>query len=165
MSNALASRQGALNPLKVVDPKSVLQRVLNEESTKDIAKSFGVTRSALNQWLLETAETEWKAAQVARAYKRKEEAEDEFDSISARIANADKEERDRLTLTLSLAREKLKAAQWDLERVCKRIYGQDVTPDHLGRINIVINTGSAPLDVVGEQVIDGQTEAKDLIGK
>jgi transposase len=156
VSTALANKQGALNPLKAVDPKDVLNRVLNEESTKDIAKDLGVTRSALNQWLLATAETEWKTAQVIRAARRKEEAEDQFDTIQAKIEAADKEERDRLTLSLSLAREKLKAAQWDLERVCRRIYGQDQPPDNAGRLSITLNIsgGSATNAVHNGTIVD-----------
>jgi hypothetical protein len=130
MSTALASIQGALNPLKAANPNDVLNRVLNEESTKDIAASLGVTRSALNQWLLSTAEEQWKAAQVIRAYKRKEEAEDEMDTAQD-------------ALSLARAEKRLKAAQWDLERVCRRIYGQDVTPDQLGRVSITLNISGA----------------------
>jgi hypothetical protein len=115
MTNALASKQGALNPLKAANPNEVLQRVINEESTKDIAASFGVTRSALNYWLIEHCDKEWKAAQYIRAAKRKEDAEDEMDTASD-------------AFTLARAREKLRAAQWDLERVCRRIYGQDAPP-------------------------------------
>lgn len=141
-----------LPALRDTDPKLILQRYLSDESTKDIAKDYGVTRQALGQYLLKTAETEWREAQVARAISRKESAEDSLDEISTKIASADKEERDRLTLTLSLARERLKAAQWDLERVCRRIYGQDVTPDQLGRVSITLNIGGRePLDVVAEQ--------------
>jgi predicted DNA-binding protein YlxM (UPF0122 family) len=130
-----------LPALRDTDPKLILQRYLSDESTKDIAKSYGVTRQALGQHLLKHAEAEWKEAQVARAISRKESAEDALDEISAKIEGADKEERDRLTLTVSLARERLKAAQWDLERVCRRIYGQDVTPDQLGRVSITLNIG------------------------
>ena len=159
MSTALASAKGALNPLKSADVGDVLTRVLNEESTKDIAASYGVTRSALNQWLLAHAEQEWKTVQVVRASKRKEECEDEFDRISQAIAAADKEERDRLTLSLSLAREKLKAAQWDLERVCRRIYGQEAQQDGVGRVSITLNIGersatSATYTQDGAQVPD-----------
>ena len=126
MSNALASKQGALNPLKAVDPKDVLNRVLNEESTRDIAASLGVTRSALNQWLLNTSETEWRATQVARAYRRKEEAEDEMDCAQD-------------ALSLARAEKRLRAAQWDLERVCRRIYGQDQPPSGVAGVQININ--------------------------
>ena len=140
MSTALASQQGALNPLKAASAKDVLARVLNEESTKDIAASFGVTRSALNQWLLETAETEWKAAQVARAYKRKEEAEDEMDCATD-------------ALSLARARERLKAAQWDLERVCRRIYGQDQPANAHAAVQINIGIRRDAAQVIDAQVI------------
>jgi predicted transcriptional regulator len=141
-----------LPALRETDPKLILQRYLSDESTKDIAASFGVTRQALGQYLLKTAESEWREAQVARAIARKESAEDNLDAIESKIEGADKEERDRLTLRVSLARERLKSAQWDLERVCRRIYGQDVTPDQLGRVSITLNIGGRePLDVVAEQ--------------
>jgi hypothetical protein len=148
-----------LPALRGADPKTILARYLSDESTKVIAADYGVTRQALGQFLLKHAETEWKEAQVARAISRKEQAEDDMDSIGAKIEAADKEERDRLTLTLSLARERLKAAQWDLERVCRRIYGQDVTPDQLGRVSITLNIGQKPLDVVGELVPDAISKA------
>jgi hypothetical protein len=141
-----------LPALRDQDPKTILARYLSDESTKDIAKCYGVTRQALGQFLLKHAETEWKEAQVARAIARKESAEDDLEAIRAKIEGADREERERLALTVSLARERLKSAQWDLERVCRRIYGQDVSPDQLGRINITLNIGDKPLDVVGEQV-------------
>lgn len=57
------------------------------------------------------------------------------------IAKADKEDRDRLQLSLAHARERLRAAQWDLERVCKRIYGQDQLPSSV--VPIQINIGIA----------------------
>jgi predicted DNA-binding protein YlxM (UPF0122 family) len=139
-----------LPALRDQDPKTILARYLSDESTKDIAASYGVTRQALGQYLLKHTEAEWKDAQVARAIARKEQAEDNLETIGTKIETADKEQRDRLTLSLAHARETLKAAQWDLERVCRRIYGQDVTPDQLGRISITLNIGDKPLDVVGE---------------
>lgn len=150
MTNALASKQGALAPLKAADPKDVLNRILNEQSTKEIAASFGVTRSALNQWLLNVAEDDWKAAQVIRAYKRKEDAEDELDGAAD-------------ALSLARARERLRAAQWDLERVCRRIYGQDQPPAGLQpiQINIGIRREGAT-NAVQHDVIEGtvSNEAK-----
>ena len=153
MSTALAMRE--------TDPKVILQRYLSDENTKEIAKSFGVTRQALGQYLLKTAEAEWKEAQVARAIARKETAEDDMDAISSQIATADKEQRERLGLTLSLARERLKAAQWDLERVCRRIYGQDREASDSSRIAININLGHK-LDTGSGQVIDAAVIAADI---
>ena len=126
MSTALASQQAALNPLKTANAQDVLTRVLNEESTKDIAASYGVTRSALNYWLIEHCDTEWKAAQVVRALKRKEDSEEEMDTAQD-------------SLTLARAEKRLRAAQWDLERVCRRIYGQDAPPAGANAVQININ--------------------------
>lgn len=144
-----------LPALRETDPKLILQRYLSDESTNDIAKSYGVTRQALGQYLLSVAEDEWKSAQVARALSRKEDAEDDFAKARQDLQDAEGKKIDRDARELSLARVKvaeanLKSAQWDLERVCRRIYGQDVTPDQLGRVNIVLNIGNTPLDVVGE---------------
>ena len=130
MTTDLAAKQGQLNPLKDIDPKEILGRYLSEESTAQIAQSLGVTRSGLNYWLLKKAEESWKEAQVIRALKRKEEAEDEMDSAQD-------------TLTLARARERLRAAQWDLERVYRRVYGQDSPTETPGRVAININLGVA----------------------
>jgi len=141
MSTALASIKGALNPLKTADVGDVLTRVLNEESTKDIAASYGVTRSALNQWLLANAEGDWRTVQIIRAHKRKDEAEEEIDAATD-------------ALSLARAREKLKAAQWDLERICRRIYGQDVGAGDVARIQINLNLGDGPGAAHTEKVVN-----------
>jgi predicted DNA-binding protein YlxM (UPF0122 family) len=114
-----------LPALRNADPKTILQRYLSDESTKDIAATYGVTRQALGQFLLKHAESEWKECQVARAIARKEKAEDEIEGATD-------------ALSLARARELLRAAQWDLERVCRRIYGQDA-PVNLAQV--VINVG------------------------
>lgn len=136
----LAMMQGQIAPLKNADPKEILERYLAEQSTKDIAKEFGVTRSALNQWLLKTAEADWKEAQVLRALKRKEDAEDAIDTAPD-------------ALSLARARESLKAAQWDLERVFRRIYGSDIPIDQASRVSITLNLGG---DRPSKAVIEGQ---------
>jgi hypothetical protein len=124
----MISKGGEIAPLKGIDPKDILQRYLNEESSDKIAHSYGVTRAALSYFLLKHAEGEWKDAQMTRALQRKEKAEELMD----RADNA---------LDLTRAREQLRSAQWELERVCRRIYGQDVTPDQLGRVSITLNIG------------------------
>lgn len=99
--------------LEKADPGQVLARYLTDETTGEIAASYGVTRQALGAYLLRTAESDWKEAQVARAIARKEKAEDALEAADD-------------PLKLAKARELLKAAQWDLERVCRRIYGQEI---------------------------------------
>jgi hypothetical protein len=98
--------------LKDLNPDDILKRYLADERSADIAQTLGVSRSALNQWLLKNCEEDWKDAQIARALTRKESAEDAMESATD-------------ALQLAKARELLKSAQWELERVCRRIYGED----------------------------------------
>lgn len=135
-------------------PSEIIQRYLSDESTKTIAQSLGVTRQALGQYLLKNAEAEWKEAQVARAIARREEATDELARIRQAIENSDQEQRHRLKLSLACAELEIRSAQWDLERVCRRIYGQDAPPASTQAVQININLRGKPLDVVGEQTKD-----------
>ena len=137
MTNALANKQGQLAPLRDVDPKDVLERYLAEETSTQIAATYGVTKAALSYFMLKHAEQEWKDAQVVKAMKRKEEADDLIETASN-------------PLDLARAREKLRSAQWDLERVCRRIYGQDAPPVGANAVQININLRREPLDVVAE---------------
>lgn len=127
-----------LPALRDADPKAILARYLSDESTKDIAASYGVTRQALGQYLLKTAESEWKEAQVSRAIARREAEIDRLDAIQTAVKNANQEERSRLKISLACAEKSLAAAQWDLERVCRRIYGQDA-PAAAQAVQVVIN--------------------------
>lgn len=142
MTNALANRQGQLAPLRGVDPKAVLDRYLAGETSPQIAASLGVTKQALSHWLARTAEDEWKSAQFVRAFTRKEEAEDLLD----RADNA---------LDLARAREILRSAQWDLERVCRRIYGQDAPPGSTAALQININLRRADATNAVQHEVDG----------
>lgn len=145
----------ALTPLANADPKIILQRYLSDESTKDIAGSYGVTRQALGQFLLRTAEQDWKDAQVARAIARKEAAQDTLDKMGEQIRTADREGREMLTLSLAHVKEQLKSAQWDLERVCRRIYGQDAPPAGAGAVQININLrGDRATNAVQHEIVD-----------
>lgn len=135
----MLSKGGQLAPLKSVDPKDILQRYLAEESSDSIAKSYGVTRAALSYFMLKNAESEWKDAQLTKALIRKERADD----LMERADNA---------LDLTRAREQLRSAQWELERVCRRIYGQDAPPAH-SSLSISLNFGT---NQTQGQVVDAE---------
>ena len=92
--------------------RSVVARFLKDERIEDIAKELGCSRWTLNQNLIAHAETEWKDAQVARAVTRLADAEDMLDNAKD-------------AFELAKGREVLKSAQWQLERVYRRIYGSD----------------------------------------
>ena len=105
----LTGRALALLPADL-KPSTVLERYLSDERTADIAASYGVARSRLNGWLLEHAEDQWKKAQAARAITALEQAKDDLESAQD-------------PLSLARAREQLRSAQWDLERLVSRLYG------------------------------------------
>ena len=149
----------ALQTLTKVDPQVVLARYIGEERTQDIAQSYGVSRVALNTWLRKVAEEEWKDAQVARGIERKEKAEDALDAATDMFQ-------------VNKAQAQLKAAQWDLERTYRRVYGDRaelVTVPQI-EIRIGIDRGdSAPNTITipaetrirteEERIIEGVIEA------
>lgn len=124
--------------LASIDPHEIIARYLSDEKTHDIAASIGVTHQALYAHLLNHSEQDWKDAQVARALALRDRAEEDL-----KIAPD--------ALALSRAREVLKSAQWQLERLLRRLYGDDkniqvtVVP--------VLNISVAPLPVVPSAVI------------
>lgn len=131
-----------LPTLRDSDPKTILQRYLSDESTQDIAASYGVTRQALGQYLLAVAETEWREAQVARAVARKERAEDDLESARQALLDIEKTDRDGRETFLArvkVAEAGLRAAQWDLERTARRIYGADHASGVGNAVQININ--------------------------
>jgi len=111
--------------LAKVDPNVLLTRYMNGESGVDIARSFGVTRQALSLYMLRHAEDQWRDVQVAKALTRLEQAEDAMEGAPDMLA-------------LSRAREQARSAQWQLERLCRRIYGQDV-PQSVAAVQVNIN--------------------------
>ena len=94
-----------------LNPHDVIQRFLTEATTSHIAAEYGLSRKALVKWLRSTLPNEWKEAQVLRALCRKEDGDEGLDSPPD-------------ALSLACAREKVKSAQWDLERLDHTNYGQ-----------------------------------------
>ena len=152
MTTALANKQGQLAPLRNISPKDVLERYLAEEKTADIAKSYGVTFAGLSHWLIENAEGEWKSAQIVLALKRKMEADELIDSATN-------------PLELARAREKLRSAQWDLERVCRRIYGQDSPPAGANAVQININLRGAAQQYDSERTAQSPIIQAEVVDK
>ena len=119
---------------------------VNDGKLEDIAKHFGLSKGALCMALLEYAEDDWKRAQVARAVARVERAK----AIREAMFNGEKQP---TTEMLNLARDDEKSAQWELEKLNRRLFGQDAGSETAGRVSITLNIGTRePLDVVGEQI-------------
>jgi HD superfamily phosphohydrolase len=102
--------------------RSVIARYLKGEKVEEIAKEYGCSRWVMNQALVAHAETEWKDAQVARAITRLNDAEDLLDNAKD-------------AFELAKGREILKSAQWMLEKLWRRLFGQE-QQSNLQAINI-----------------------------
>jgi hypothetical protein len=127
--------------LSKANPQEVIARYFRDESTAVIAQSLGVHRSALHQWLIRNCEQDWRDAQVARAITALEQAKDDL-AIAAD------------PLSLARAREALRSAQWELERLFSRLYGQKQEVTH--------NLPNGPLiniQLSGQSVVHLQQEA------
>lgn len=90
---------------------AILQRYLFADTSSQVARELGVRRSTLSQWLRDTCPEKWHAVQVIRADLRKEDGDSGI--YGARDA-----------LDLARARELLRSAQWDLERLDPKNYAQ-----------------------------------------
>ncbi len=112
--------------------QSTLERALNDERIEDIAVSFGLKRSTLNYNLLAHANDEWRDTQAARALTNLQDAEEA-------VKNAPD------GLSLGRARESLKSAQWALEKLHRRLYGDKIEVAHSGHVAVtVMNYCDAP---------------------
>lgn len=118
------------------------------ETTTQIADSLGVTRQGLGWWLRKHAEEDWRQAQIILAIERKEKAEDDL----ASAADA---------LSLARAREQLRGAQWELERVFNRVYApkQEVTGKDGGPLQVQIVRFGQTLEGQSTVVDDAQCSA------
>ena len=94
-----------------LDPNQVLQDYLTESTTSQISQRYGISRKAMVKWLRTVAPDEWKKVQVVRALCRKEESDDGLEAACD-------------ALSLARAREMLRSAQWDLERLDAPTFGQ-----------------------------------------
>ena len=122
--------------------QDVLARYLHGELVSEMALEYETSDTTIYALLLRDHEDQWKDIQIARAMARLERSQTGMDLA----ANP---------LELARAREQIKAAQWELERLLSRIYGvkQEITvKDHTPTINITI-LNSPP----EQHVLEGQS--------
>jgi hypothetical protein len=133
-SHALAGLEAmnADKPLTKYEPKAlaaqVIERYMDGEKVADIAKDLGLKGGEqIYRLLCKYAEDDWKDAQASRALVEFERAKEGLQTASD-------------GLSLARAREQAKVAQWELERVLRRLYGQEA-PQVAGSGTININIG------------------------
>lgn len=112
-----------------ISAAEILARYERGERIDAIAAELGCTNKAVYRHLVLNAPEEWQAYQAAHVL-------DEHQAWNERVYSAPD------ALELARAREGLKAAQWQLERLCKRLYGTQPEPQERGTIAIQINFAS-----------------------
>lgn len=143
-------QQSALN---AISPQGILDIYLSDVPAAEIAKRFGISHQAVYAFLLRHAPDAWHECQVARALARKESAEDDLDSMRrGTYSSPDGEPMQVDGVAVALARERLKAAQWDLERVCRRIYGDRI--EVTGANGRDLHPAEDSLDLIKARLVD-----------
>jgi hypothetical protein len=117
---------------------AILSRYIEGEQVANMAQDYGVSDVTLYALLLRERQDEWKDIQTARALARLERAQDDLGTAQD-------------ALSLARAREQVRSAQWELERLLRRLYGQEQAQG-LGQgtvhINIGINRGTQDVHVI-----------------
>jgi hypothetical protein len=153
-STALAKR-----PLSNVAPErraQIAQEVLSayEEGREiaEVAPNYDCSDVTLYALLIRDHEEQWKQAQVSRAVAKSARIAKDLDELRTQLRSAKQEGTETPHDSLSLARiqhqirlaeVQAKRAEWELERVYRRVYGQDHAQDTGGRVSITLNIGAA----------------------
>ncbi len=138
MTTAVRHPIGSLAPEKRAELlQSVLDRALNGERQVDIAQDLGVHQTRLSQLLLKYAEEDWKSVQIARAVAALDRCEEQIETAPD-------------MLSLARAREAAKSAQWKLERLHRRLFGQDQQVSSGGQVQINIGIVRSPTQDIGQ---------------
>lgn len=125
-----------------------IARYLNGEDATAIAQTYQITRQRLYQVMSETFPDQWAQAQSSRALA-------EFDRTYEEMRSAPD------ALSLARAREMHKSAQWVMERLLRKLYGE-TKPEQTG-MQITINVRrDEPAQVVIEQ--EGGSSSEGGVG-
>jgi predicted transcriptional regulator len=169
--------------LRGVDPQDIIQRVAEGELVRDVAKDYGVTRSAVSHYIRRHVPKDtWDAVREQSIAARLEQSIADMDTATAYLEGKitiddetgqeqglSKDALARANITLACAREKAKLWMWRAERELPHLYGQrtqvthDIGPD-LGnmlrdaRKRVADTTHAAVLSPV---TIDNDTQTPD----
>ena len=100
-----------------VNPADILDRYAQGETSDQISAAYQVNRRTMLGWLLAKSEGDWQQLQIVRAVDEYEQAKAALDSAPHALA-------------LARARERVRAAQWELERLWPKLYGQRQQIEH-----------------------------------
>jgi transposase len=135
------------------------------QEIEQAAATLNVPARTIYRWLASIAQDKWTEAQRGRlvadyekARKHRDSASNTLDVLQQTLETEGVKEAAERNWRLAHAREVLRAAdtaldhqKWLLERLLKRIYGQETAPGSGERVSIVLNIGVADTP---RQVID-----------
>lgn len=154
----------ALRPLRHISETeraqiaaTVLDRYIAGEQVANIAPEYNTSDVTIYALLLREHQDAWKDIQTARALARLERAQDALATLSDRLDSAETA-LDALSLArireqTKLLEVKVKSAQWELERLLKRLYAtaQEITGAGGGVLQVEIVR-------FGAQTIEGEAQ-------
>lgn len=126
----------------------------------ELAKGYDISDVTAYALLIRDHEDEWKKAQESRAIAKRDRSANDLTELRRQLWEAETAH-DAISLArireqIRLAEIQAKRAEWELERVFKRIYGQDVSPDQLGRVSITLNISGVSATNALHNVVDGE---------
>jgi AcrR family transcriptional regulator len=146
----LPEHYNPVHALKETDRNTLLDALLSHyeagASMYELAEKLGVSNTTLYRQLVKHRPEDWKEVSAAR-----------YQSIIERAQDQIKDATDALAVTR--AREELANARWMLERLQRRIYGQDQVATGANAVQININLRQDPLPVVS--IIEGEGAKQD----
>lgn len=107
----------------------VLARYIQGEQVANMAAEYSTSDVTIYALLLRERQEDWKDIQTARALARLERSQDKLETAAD-------------ALSLARARESVRSAQWELERLLRRLYGEDKAQVAV-QINPVLNISVA----------------------
>lgn len=168
----------AIKPYKGRQAEPIIKRALElyDEGIEieESAEQLGVPARTIHRWLASNSPDEWKQAQQGRAQadyekarKRRQEAANVLESLKQTLTDEGVVEAQDKQWRLAHAREVLRAAdteldhqKWLLERLIRKLYGQDapVGSGNAVQININLRSADATTHRSNEQItVDGNT--------
>jgi hypothetical protein len=129
----------------------ILARYLAGEEIAVIAQDYQISNVTAYALLVSCREETWKDIAVARALSRYAAAERELDTVRRRLEAAnDPLELGKVRELIRLSEAQMKGASWQLEKLYRRLFGQDVPQTGSGMIQINIGINREPQTYEGE---------------
>ncbi|MCR4298098.1 MAG: hypothetical protein NUV75_04985, partial [Gallionella sp.] len=136
--------------------RMLASRYLDGEDIASLAVEYDVTRDRLYQILVEGDSDAWRSAQSAKALTAFQDTKEQLESAPD-------------GLSLARARELHKSAQWQLEKLLRRLYGDDKTAINVnaaGQVSIqIVSYSGQDQPVIAPQQVQRSMDSDAIDGE